>query len=125
MEDCWMAKAWERILAAFLMKLIPAVVDLHFPLEWIFHQSGVISLENPLPGMVRETAEQLWSTPWFRHSRTLIFVDAAACRASDISQVAWHSINLIDFAQDLYFDTDKKRTAIDATGSGKKCQRIV
>ena len=125
MEDCWMAKAWERILAAFLKKLIPAVVDLHFPLEWIFHQSGVISLENPHPGMVRETAERLWSTPWFKSARTLIFVDAASCRVNDIPKVAWHSINLIDFAQDLYFDTDKKRIAIDATGSGQKLQRIV
>lgn len=124
MEDCWMAKAWEQVLSAFLEKLFPAIKDIYFPMEWIFHQSGVISLENPHPGMVMETVEQLWSTPWFRHSKTLIFVDAADCRASDISKVAWHSINLVDFARNLYFDADRKRTAIDATGSGRDLQRI-
>lgn len=124
MEDCWMAKAWEQVLSAFLKKLFPSVADIHFPLEWIFHQSGVISLENPHPGMVRETAELLWSTPWFKSARMLIFVDAAGCKASDISKVAWHGINLVDFAQDLFFDVEKKRTAIDATGCKQKLQRI-
>ena len=53
MEDCWMALAWERLLLAFLRRLAPAVSDIHFPMEWVFHQSPVISLVNPAPGMVR------------------------------------------------------------------------
>jgi 4-hydroxy-3-polyprenylbenzoate decarboxylase len=62
MEDCWMAKAWERLLLAFLKKLVPAVADIHFPLEWVFHQSAMISLEKPNPAMVREIAARLWDT---------------------------------------------------------------
>ena len=115
MEDCWMAKAWERLLLAFLQRLAPTVVEIHFPLEWIFHQSAIISLDNPTPGMVRETADVLWSTPWFGAARLLVFIDAETDGA-DLSGVAWQSINLSEFKHDIFFDTSGKRLALDATG---------
>jgi 4-hydroxy-3-polyprenylbenzoate decarboxylase len=116
MEDCWMAKAWERLLLAFLKKIVPAVVEINFPLEWVFHQSAVISLENPSPAMVREVASALWGTVWFSDARMLVFVAADAVPA-DASMVAWNSINLADFARDLFHDPPWRRTALDATGS--------
>jgi 4-hydroxy-3-polyprenylbenzoate decarboxylase len=123
MEDCWMAKAWERILLAFLKKLVPAVADINFPLEWIFHQSAIIFLEHPQPGMVREVADKLWDLPWFTASRLLIFVDAV----DDIepAQVAWRAINLADFSADLIRDESCKRLALDATGCRGTQQKIV
>ena len=124
MEDCWMAMAWERLLAAFLRRLVLAVDDVHFPLEWAFHQSPVISLVNPAPAMVRETAALLWSLPWFAASRLMIFVDCE-CRPADLARVAWHSLNLAEFSQDLFADASGKRWALDATGSTLARQRIV
>jgi 4-hydroxy-3-polyprenylbenzoate decarboxylase len=123
MEDCWMAKAWERILLAFLKKLEPAVVDIHFPLEWIFHQSAIISLEHPKPGMVREIAGRLWGLHWFAGSRLLVFVDARY----DIepSQLAWRCLNLADFSHDMIQDASRKRLALDATGCRLPQQKIV
>ena len=123
MEDCWMAKAWERLLPAFLQRFVPAIIDLHFPLEWIFHQSAIISLDNPTPGMVRETSERLWSTPWFGAARLLIFVDADT-DASDPSEVAWRGINLSEFSHDLFQDSSGKRLALDATGCRFPRQRL-
>ena len=119
-----MALAWERLLAAFLRRLVPLVADIHFPLEWIFHQSAVISLEKPRPGMVRETADMLWSLPWFAAARLLIFVDAGADGA-DFAGVAWRSINLAEFSRDLFHDTSGQRLVLDATGCNLSRQRIV
>jgi 4-hydroxy-3-polyprenylbenzoate decarboxylase len=116
MEDCWMAQVWERLLLAFLRKLIPAVAEIHFPLEWVFHQSAVISLENPNPGMVREVAATLWETAWFSDARLLVFVGADSLPA-DASVVAWNSINLADFGHDLFHDPSRRCAALDATGS--------
>jgi 4-hydroxy-3-polyprenylbenzoate decarboxylase len=124
MEDCWMASAWERLLAAFLRRLVPSVAEIHFPLEWVFHQSAVISLENPRPGMVRETADMLWSLPWFAAARLLVFVDATA-DVADFAGVAWRSINLAEFSRDLFPDASGKRWALDATGCNLSRQRIV
>jgi 4-hydroxy-3-polyprenylbenzoate decarboxylase len=114
MEDCWMAKAWERLLLSFLKMLIPPVAGLHFPLEWIFHQSAIISLEKSKPGMVREIAGLLWDTPWFSDARLLIFVDAGTDPA-DLSRVAWRAINLPELAQGMFHDITNKRLALDAT----------
>lgn len=115
MEDCWMAKAWERLLLAFLRKLAPGIADIHFPLEWVFHQSAVISLEKPDPAMVREIAAALWDTPWFSDACLVIFVAADAEPANE-REVAWRCINLAEYAQDIFHDSTGQRMALDATG---------
>lgn len=115
MEDCWMAQAWERLLLAFLKRLFPAVVDIHFPLEWVFHQSALISLEKPNHGMVREIAARLWETPWFSDARLLVFVDGETSPARE-REVAWRGINLTDYTEDIFHDGTGRRMALDATG---------
>ena len=115
MEDCWMAQAWERLLLAFLKNLIPELTDMHFPLEWVFHQSAVISLEKPRPAMVRETAARLWGTPWFRAARLLVFVAADAVPSHE-REIAWRCINLSDYPDDIFHDSTGRRLALDATG---------
>lgn len=123
MEDCWMAKSWERLLLAFLRKLVPAIVEIHFPLEWIFHQSAIISLEKPQPGMVREIAGLLWNTPWFSAARLLIFVAADRQPAND-AEIAWRCINLTDYAHDVFHDNTQQRLALDATGCRRPHQTL-
>jgi 4-hydroxy-3-polyprenylbenzoate decarboxylase len=116
MEDCWMAKAWERLLLAFLKKFVPSVSDIHFPMEWIFHQSAIISLENPKPGMVREIAAFLWETDWFSNATLLIFADSGTA-PTDLSRVAWQAINTSAFSLNMIADSSGTRLALDATGS--------
>ncbi len=116
MEDCWMAQAWERLLLAFLQKMEPSINDIHFPFEWIFHQSAIISLENPQPGMVRNISSQLWALQWFRSARVLLFVPADA-EPLTLSHSAWRAINVTDNSNDIIHDKTTGRIAIDATGS--------
>jgi 4-hydroxy-3-polyprenylbenzoate decarboxylase len=124
MEDCWMARVWERLLLAFLQRLSPPVAAIHFPPEWVFHQSAIISLENPNPSMVREIAETLWHTPWFGAARLMVFV-AAATGPVDLSRAAWRGINLADAGLDLIRDESGARVALDATGSRLTRQPVV
>ncbi len=115
MEDCWMALAWERLLLAFLQRMVPSVTDIHFPPEWVFHQSAIISLENPQPGMVRNISSRFWALPWFASARILVFVTGDAPLAG-LACAAWRTINLTDFTTDIIHDTPTGRVAIDATG---------
>ncbi|MBT1070633.1 UbiD family decarboxylase [Geobacter chapellei] len=115
MEDCWMAKVWERILFSLVCRIIPGVTGLCFPLEWVFHQSAVISLENSHPGMVRETAHFLWETPWFSAARLLVFIDGKES-VSDMNGTAWRCINNCSFSRDFICDNSGSRLALDATG---------
>ncbi|MHB8121671.1 MAG: UbiD family decarboxylase [Desulfuromonadaceae bacterium] len=114
MEDCWMAHAWERLLLAFLQRLVPEINDIHFPAEWVFHQSAIISLENPHPGMVRNVSAQLWDLPWFRSARLLLFV-AAETEPLTLSHAAWRAINISDANNDVITDKTSGRIAVDAT----------
>ena len=123
MEDCWMAQAWERLLLAFLQKLVPTIRDIHFPFEWIFHQSAIISLENPHPAMVRNISTQLWSLPWFASSRVLLFVNADT-DSNLLQRAAWRTINVTDFTKDIISDRKTGRIALDATGSRLPRQEV-
>ncbi len=116
MEDCWMAQAWERLQLAFLRKLEPAITDIRYPLEWIFQQSAVISLEKPHPGMVRNISARLWALPWFRAARVLLFVSAGPEKV-ELSHIAWRAINVTEFTDDIYHDKATGRVAVDATGT--------
>jgi len=115
MEDCWMAQAWERLLLAFLQRMVPSIADIRFPVEWVFHQSAIISLENAQPGMVRIIAGLLWALPWFNFSRVLLFVSAGTEQVG-LSHAAWRTINVTDFSEDIIHDGNTGRVAVDATG---------
>lgn len=115
MEDCWMAQAWERLLLAFLQRMVPSIADIRFPFEWVFHQSAIISLENAQPGMVRVIVGQLWTLPWFRSSRVLLFVSAGTGPVG-LPRAAWRTMNMTDFSEDMVRDGDTGRVAVDATG---------
>jgi 4-hydroxy-3-polyprenylbenzoate decarboxylase len=115
MEDCWMALAWERLQLAFLQKLLPSITDIRYPFEWVFHQSAIISLDNPQPGMVRNVSALLWTLPWFRTARLLLFVTAGAEQV-DLPHAAWRAINVSDGTDDIIHDSASGRSAIDATG---------
>lgn len=116
MEDCRMAQVWESLLRVFLKKLLPEVADIHMPFEWSFHQSSIVSLENPHPGMVQNVSARLWALPWFRSARFTVFVSAGS--PLSLNYAAWRAINLADFSVDVHCDRDTGRVALDATGHG-------
>lgn len=115
MEDCWMAQAWEAVLLPFLQKRVPDISAIHFPFEWTFHQSAIISLEKPRPGMVRNISSQLLELPWFTRAKILVFVASDGHRPG-LSHAAWKAINVVDVTQDIFHDAASGRVVVDATG---------
>ncbi|MDD2367276.1 MAG: UbiD family decarboxylase [Desulfuromonadaceae bacterium] len=123
MEDCWMMQAWERVLFAILRRIIPEIKGIYFPLISVFHQSGIIFLENPRPGMVRNIALQLWSMSWFASAKLLLFVSDETLN-TDLSSIIWKSINVTDFSDDIIRDETTNRIAIDSTGCSVSSREI-
>ncbi len=113
-EDCWMMQGWERLLAAFLPRLIPGVREICLPIAWVFRHSAIIALEDPTAVSVRETVHALWRLPWFARARLLVLVDAAIA-PRNLHQVAWRVVNETDWLDDLILDEPGGRLAIDAT----------
>jgi len=120
MEDCWLAKASERLLLPMLRLELPEVVEINMPLEGIFHGCAIVAIEKSGPDHPREVMEAIWRGKWLGSARLLLMVDADS-DICDISQVAWKVINLVDWRSDLFIDpmTGKNiplgRLGLDAT----------
>ncbi len=126
MEDCHLARAVWRMLLPLVQQESPEVVDLNFPPEWIFHTSGVVSLNRTGHSTGREILVKLWQNAWLRAARLLVAVDADQ-DVTDLAGVAWRVINNADWARDLVlsqgtetgtapgFPWGESRLGIDAT----------
>jgi 4-hydroxy-3-polyprenylbenzoate decarboxylase len=124
MEDCWLAKASERLLLPFLRLELPEVKEMNMPMEGIFHGCAVIAMEKSRPGHPRELMEAIWRGGRLGSARLLITVDAGT-DLRDLSLVAWRVLNLVDWRTDLYRDGKERennspgRLGVDATSKPK------
>ena len=53
-EDCYMALATERIFLPLLQMQLPEVVDMHLPMEGVFHNCVLVSIKKAFPGHARK-----------------------------------------------------------------------
>ncbi len=120
MEDCYLAKAAERVLLPLMRLELPEIVDINMPMEGIFHGCAMVAIEKHREGHPREVMEALWRKGWLACSRLLVIVDAGL-GVDDISLVAWRVVNVVDWKRDLVIgeptdDVPLGRLGLDATG---------
>jgi 4-hydroxy-3-polyprenylbenzoate decarboxylase len=60
MEDCYMAKATERIFLPFMKMIVPEIVDIELPLEGVFHNCALVSIDKRHPGQAKKVISALW-----------------------------------------------------------------
>jgi 4-hydroxy-3-polyprenylbenzoate decarboxylase len=113
MEDCWLAKAAERLLLPVLQQDVPELVDWNLPLEGIFHGCALVSVDCR-PGRGRLLLQRLRSHPLLARSRMLVLFDGQV-DVRDLAACYWRAINLVDPQQDLTIAAG--RIDLDATGS--------
>jgi 4-hydroxy-3-polyprenylbenzoate decarboxylase len=100
MEDCYLAKAAERLLLAFSRRQCPEIVDIALPLEGIFHGCAVISIRKSFPGQGRRVLESLRAEGWLRRGKLLVVVDAGD-DPLELSRALWQTINAARLPDDL------------------------
>lgn len=117
MEDCWFAKATERLMVPFLQAEFPELADVNVIIEGAFHGAAVIAMKlgGRSPVIL---AEALRETPWLRDSRLLVMVDLDV-NAHDLSEVFWRALNRADWERDVVVGLSRNGTAkvftLDAT----------
>jgi 4-hydroxy-3-polyprenylbenzoate decarboxylase len=111
MEDCWLAKAAERLLLPLLRQDFPQVVDWDLPLETIFHGAALIAA-RVAPGEGRELLQHLKDHPLLARSRLVVLFDAGV-DIRDRAACYWRAVNRVDPINDLEATGD--RLLIDAT----------
>jgi 4-hydroxy-3-polyprenylbenzoate decarboxylase len=100
MEDCWMAKATERLFLPLLKQLCPEIVDLVMPLEGVFHNCVIVAISKRYPGQARKVMNFLWGMGQMMYTKLIVVIDADV-DLKNLSLVAWKVFNNIDAGRDL------------------------
>ncbi len=102
MEDVFLGKATERIFLPLLQMQVPEIVDLHLPLEGVFHNCAIVSIRKSYPGEARKVMSALWGLGQLALTKVIIVVDEDV-DVQNLSQVAWKVFNNIDPERDFLF----------------------
>ena len=76
MEDCYIAKATERIFLPFLKQAIPEIVDINLPLEGVFHDCAFVSIKKTYPMQAKKVMSAIWGMGQMMFTKMIIIVDA-------------------------------------------------
>ncbi len=102
MEDCYLAKATERLFLPILRKAIPQLCDLCLPLEGVFHGCAVLSVKNDFPGAAQTVMNAVWGMGQLRYTKLLIAVDEGT-DPSDRQAVLKAVLQNVEPGRDLTF----------------------
>ena len=102
MEDAWMGKAVERIFLPAMKMTIPELVDIHLPVEAVFHNLMLVSIRKSYPGQARKVMHAIWSLGQAMFTKCIIVVDED-CDVQDIGEVVLRVANNIDPERDIQF----------------------
>ncbi|MDC7226483.1 MAG: menaquinone biosynthesis decarboxylase [Spirochaetales bacterium] len=100
MEDCYLAKLTERTFLPLLKMINPEIIDINLPLEGVFHNCVIVSIEKKFPGHAKKVMNALWGTGQMMYTKMIIVVDKNV-NVQDLSTVMWKVFNNIDAKRDL------------------------
>jgi 4-hydroxy-3-polyprenylbenzoate decarboxylase len=102
MEDAWMGHAVERIFLPAMKMQIPELVDVHLPVEAVFHNLMIVSIRKSYPGQARKVMSAIWSLGQAMFTKCVIVVDED-CDVHNIPEVVLRVANNIDPERDTQF----------------------
>ncbi len=102
MEDAWMGRAVERIFLPAMKMQIPELVDIHLPVEAVFHNLMLVSIKKSYPGQARKVMNAIWSLGQAMFTKCIIVVDED-CDVQNIAEVVLRVANNIDPERDIQF----------------------
>ncbi|MET0619035.1 MAG: menaquinone biosynthesis decarboxylase [Thermoanaerobaculia bacterium] len=100
MEDGFMGEAVERLFLPIVKKTIPEIVDMHLPVEGIFHNLMIVAIDKRYPGHARKTMQAIWGTGQMMFTKTIVVVD----KDVDVrggGELLWRALTAIDPERDV------------------------
>jgi 4-hydroxy-3-polyprenylbenzoate decarboxylase len=99
-EDAWLGKATERIFLPLILMTVPEVVDYDLPVEGVFHNCAIVSIDKRYPKQAQKVMNAIWGAGLLSLTKLVVVVDAD-CDVHDYSEVAWRAFGNVDYAHDL------------------------
>jgi 4-hydroxy-3-polyprenylbenzoate decarboxylase len=75
MEDCYLAKATERLFLPLLQTLFPEVVDYWLPWEGVFHNIVVVAIDKAYPLHAHKVISGLWGQGQMSFCKAIVVMD--------------------------------------------------
>jgi len=75
MEDCYLAKATERMFLPMLQTVFPEVVDYWLPWEGVFHNIVVVAIDKEYPGHAQKVMSGLWGQGQMSFCKAITVMD--------------------------------------------------
>jgi len=100
MEDCYLAKATERLFLPMLRTVMPEIKDYYFPWEGVFHNIVVVSIDKAYAGHAQKVISGLWGQGQMSFCKVIVVVDADI-DPQDHDQVLRTLIHRLDIRSDL------------------------
>lgn len=100
MEDGYMAKATERIFLPILKMLVPEIIDMELPMEGVFHNCALVSIDKKFPGQAKKVISALWGLGQMASTKYIVIFDKDI-DLRDTSTVVWKLLNNVDPKRDL------------------------
>ena len=85
-EDCYLALATERIFLPLLKFQLPEIVDMHLPMEGVFHNCVLVSIKKTFPGHARKIMNSLWGMGQMMFAKYIVVVDETV-NVQNVSEV--------------------------------------
>ncbi|HEY0784317.1 MAG TPA: UbiD family decarboxylase, partial [Acidobacteriaceae bacterium] len=102
MEDAWMGKAVERIFLPLMRLTLPEIVDIHLPIEGVFHNLMIVSIRKSYAGQARKVMNGIWALGQAMFTKCIVVVDED-CDVQDLGEVTLRTANNIDPERDIQF----------------------
>lgn len=101
-EDCYMGRTSQKIFFPLLRMNLPELVDMELPLEGVFHNLAVVSINKQYPTHAKKVMHALWGLGQMMFTKIIIVVDKET-NVHDLSEVIWRVGNNIDPRYDIEF----------------------
>lgn len=101
-EDYYLGRATERIFLPLLRTQLPEIIDMDMPVEGVFHNCVIVSIDKRYPMQSRRLMSALWGLGQMSFVKTIITVDAAV-DVHNYNEVINLLLNNVNFDLDLFF----------------------
>ncbi len=102
-EDAWIGKATERIfLAPMKMTMVPEIKDMNMPVEGVFHNLVIASINKEYAGQGQKVMNAMWGAGQMMFNKILVITDGDV-PLDDYKKLAKYVFDNLDPATDVYF----------------------
>ena len=100
MEDCYLAKATERLFLPLLQTVFPEITDYWLPWEGVFHNIVIVSIKKEYPRHAQKVISGLWGQGQMSFCKAIIVVDETVDPKNPV-QVMQRLVDNFDLSTDI------------------------